>query len=491
MAVAGLLVVVLGAAAATLALTHPFGGSQANAAMTDNGAATTLATVTRQTLTSQTPVSGTLGHAGSYTVVAPSGTTAQALTQAQQQLATAQASLAADRTAAADTAAANDQTITQDQNAISAAQTQLNNDQAAENSDCAQPTSQACNSDKQAVAADGKALTQAQSALAAAQVQVSQSQHQSTAKLSVDQSAVHNAQTAFSSAEAGAVNPGTTYTALPAVGKTVSQGEALYEVSGVAVPLFYGSVTPWRAFAVGMSDGPDVGALTANLVALGFGDGLSQSNHFSAATQAAIKRWQTSIGAPQTGVIALGEVVFEPGQVVVTSVTPVVGATLQPGAILQASSTTPQVKVALDAAQQTEVKVGDQVTITLPNSHTTTGTVAYVGTVATTPSSSAGSNPTPTVEVDITLTNPTASGGLDQAPVQVSITTATAQDALVVPVAALLALSGGGYAVEVVDSHGAHHLIAVAPGLFDDTSGLVQVSGNGLQPGDRVVVPTT
>jgi len=57
------------------------------------------------------------------------------------------------------------------------------------------------------------------------------------------------------------------------------------------------------------------------------------------------------------------------------------------------------------------------------------------------------------------------------------------------PVTALLARSGGGYAVEVVDKGGAHHLVAVSLGLFDDADGLVQVTGSGLAAGQEVVVP--
>ena len=62
-------------------------------------------------------------------------------------------------------------------------------------------------------------------------------------------------------------------------------------------------------------------------------------------------------------------------------------------------------------------------------------------------------------------------------------------DAYVVPVDALLALAGGGYALEVVGAHGVHHLEAVSLGLFDDADGLVQVSGAGLGAGQQVVVP--
>ena len=53
---------------------------------------------------------------------------------------------------------------------------------------------------------------------------------------------------------------------------------------------------------------------------------------------------------------------------------------------------------------------------------------------------------------------------------------------------ALLALAGGGYAVEVVEPDGTHELIGVTTGIFDGESGLVEVSGSGLAAGQRVVV---
>jgi hypothetical protein len=71
------------------------------------------------------------------------------------------------------------------------------------------------------------------------------------------------------------------------------------------------------------------------------------------------------------------------------------------------------------------------------------------------------------------------------------VITATARNALVVPVNALLALASGGYAVEVVAADGVHHLVAVQLGLFDDAAGLVQVTGAGLAVGQRVVVPAS
>ena len=78
---------------------------------------------------------------------------------------------------------------------------------------------------------------------------------------------------------------------------------------------------------------------------------------------------------------------------------------------------------------------------------------------------------------------------------EVSITTASAPDALVVPVDALLAQpvegagEAGGYAVEEATARGGRRLVPVSLGLFDDADGMVQVTGPGLATGQRIVVP--
>jgi hypothetical protein len=90
------------------------------------------------------------------------------------------------------------------------------------------------------------------------------------------------------------------------------------------------------------------------------------------------------------------------------------------------------------------------------------------------------------VQVTIRLGRPAAASRLDQAPVTVGIVSARARGVLAVPVSALVALAGGGYAVEVVHGPGGH-LVAVRTGLFAQT--LVQVSGPGLTAGQRVEVP--
>jgi peptidoglycan hydrolase-like protein with peptidoglycan-binding domain len=239
-----------------------------------------------------------------------------------------------------------------------------------------------------------------------------------------------------------------------------------------------------------MGDGEDVKELEQSLIALGFADSsnLTVNGHFDANDAAAIKRLQKAIGAAQTGVISLGQVVFLPGAIRITSVTATLGSMAQPGApMATATSTTRRVLVNLSANQQSKVKVGDKVTITLPNRKTTDGTVSAVGTVAT---SSGNGGGTPTIEVLITPTDAAATGTLDAAPVSVAIVTAQVADVLAVPVTALLAQKDA-YVVEVVDASGQPRFIPVTIGLFDDSSGLVQVEGAGLAAGQKVVVAGT
>jgi peptidoglycan hydrolase-like protein with peptidoglycan-binding domain len=281
------------------------------------------------------------------------------------------------------------------------------------------------------------------------------------------------------------------YTALPTVGRIVRRGGGLFAIDESPTVLLYGAEPASRAFAPGMSPGGDVAELNANLYALGYGRPVGEA--FTSDTASAIRALQTARGIPVTGRLLLGSVVFEPGPVRVTSVTPTLGAAVQAGPVLGVTSIRRVVTIALDASQQTSVKVGDPVTITLPDNSTTPGRVTFVGTVATMPSSGdQGNGPsTPTIEVDVAPDRPGATGRLDQAPVDVSITTGTVRDALVVPVNALLALAGGGYALEEVAAGGAHRLVGVEVGLFDDAEGLVQVSGAGLAAGQRVVVPAS
>ena len=106
-------------------------------------------------------------------------------------------------------------------------------------------------------------------------------------------------------AGAGAAGASPTYTYLPQVGQVIRRGQELFAIDGQASILLYGDVTPWRAFMPGMSPGPDVAALNTNLDALGYGKDLG-GDSFTAATEAAVKAFQSADHMPVTGQLALG-----------------------------------------------------------------------------------------------------------------------------------------------------------------------------------------
>jgi peptidoglycan hydrolase-like protein with peptidoglycan-binding domain len=303
-----------------------------------------------------------------------------------------------------------------------------------------------------------------------------------------------------------------TYTKLPADGQVIRQGHVLYRVNDRPVVLLDGSTPAYRTLTVGAS-GPDVAELNADLVELGYATRAQlkpRSASFGPATTTAVAKLQATLGVTQSGSLKLGDAVFEPSSVRVTSVSAQLGGSSQSGeTVMQGTSTTREVQVALDASQQTSIAVGDKVTVTLPNNKTTPGVVSSVGAVAACPSSSgwgsssaapgtdtcssasSGNPTTPTITVGVIPSHPAATGTWDQAPVQVGITAVSVPDAVVVPVTALLARSGGGYAVEVVGAGASNHLVPVSLGLFDDADGLVQITSSGLAAGQEVVVAST
>ena len=294
-----------------------------------------------------------------------------------------------------------------------------------------------------------------------------------------------------------------TYTWLPAVGQTIRRGHVLYRVSGTPVMLLYGRSPAYRSLAQGMS-GQDVRQLNTGLVGLGYATAAALGpksgwNYFSGETAYALERLQLHLGLAVTGTLPLGEVVFLPGPAQVNAL----GTGVVPGApatagsvVLTATSVTPVVTIDLDASLQGEVTAGDKVAVTLPDGAVTPGAITQVSNVATSSSSPGsgngnssgnGSGSGATITVLVTLTHPKAARHLNQAPVEVTITTGSASNVLTVPVNALLAQPGGRYAVEVTGP-GGHHLVQVTPGVFDDAAGRVQVTGN-LTPGQQVVVP--
>jgi hypothetical protein len=283
---------------------------------------------------------------------------------------------------------------------------------------------------------------------------------------------------------------GGTLTWLPSAGQVIRQGQVLYKTdNGSPMVLLYGGVPAWRTLDEGIT-GQDVTQLNHDLVKLGYAGradivGLGW-DYYSWETAHGVQRLEEHVGVSSPpGSLSLGQVAFEPAALRIATVTGSLGGPAS-GPVLTATSDRHVVTIPLDASQQSEVRAGDTVSITLPDGTATPGVVSSVGTVATT--SGSGPNATTTISVQVKLTEPKAAGTLDQAPVTVNITTASVKNVLAVPVGALLARSPGGYVVEVAGPGNARRYVPVRPGIFDDTSGLVQVTG-ALAPGQRVVVP--
>jgi hypothetical protein len=286
-------------------------------------------------------------------------------------------------------------------------------------------------------------------------------------------------------------------TATAAPDSTVRRGGQLYAVAAQPVRLLYGSTPAYRDLGTGITDGPDVRQLEENLVALGMDPHhqITVDRHFSAATGAAVKRWQAAWGwsaRQRTGRLPLGEVVFQPGALRISQVQATTGTQVAPNdPVLSASSAVPVVTVAISADRRRLVHAGDTVSISMPGVQPFPGTVARIARAATPPpqqngSGATGGSPQSTVQVTITATVPAGGRDLEDAPVQVAITRDTHQNVLLVPVTALLARSGGGYQVRLESDR----YVPVEPGLFDSVTGTVEVSG-ALTAGQRVKVPAS
>jgi hypothetical protein len=160
--------------------------------------------------------------------------------------------------------------------------------------------------------------------------------------------------------------------------------------------------------------------------------------------------------------------------------------------VLETTSTHLVVTVDLDATKQSEAVTGERVTVELPDGTTARGRITHVSPVADVSSgsdsgsgdSSSGSSgaPSATIPVTITLSGRRRPQGLDHASVSVDLQQQKARHVLSVPVTALLARAGGGYAVQ--QAAAPHRLIPVRVGLF--AAGEVQISGHGIHPGLRV-----
>ncbi|MFJ4847646.1 hypothetical protein [Streptomyces sp. NPDC088733] len=286
-----------------------------------------------------------------------------------------------------------------------------------------------------------------------------------------------------------------TVTELPSTGSTVKRGRQLYAVDDRPVMVFYGSTPLFRTLDKPTLRGRDVTVVADNMEALGYDIGPRTNSTASGpytggslvdrtgdvwtpTLAAAVKRWQKRVGMTPTGRLEVGQIVVLPGPVRVGAVTAQLGDPVA-GPLMTVTRTTKAVSVPVPATDTDGITKGAHVTITLPDSHEIPGTVTAISqSVQGGGDSPVGENTPPTLDVTVA---PSVLPKYDTANVEVRFTSVARKHVLAVPVGALVALSGGGYAVQRTDGG----YLAVTTGLY--ASGMVEISGNGLTEGLRVV----
>ena len=275
-----------------------------------------------------------------------------------------------------------------------------------------------------------------------------------------------------------------TVTALPEAGAALAEGDVLFWIDNDPVVLLFGETPAYRTMQQD-DEGIDVLQFEEALVRLGYDpdEEVTVDEEYTWRTENIVEDWQEDLGLEDTGIVELGRVVFLPEPIRVGETLVNIGEPVGNGnPVLATSSEVTLVTMELDTADQGKVEEGDTVIVELPDGTEVGGTTTVVGSVAK-------SRPDGTTyfEVEIVLDDASAAEGLDEAPVTVKIVTDRAENVTAVPVGALLALAEGGYAVEIVNSDGSTHFVAVEAGMYAD--GYVEVTSADVTPGSMVVVP--
>lgn len=278
-----------------------------------------------------------------------------------------------------------------------------------------------------------------------------------------------------------------TVTWLPASGRIVREGQALYRIDTRPVIRLDGSVPAWRELAAGIDDGADIEQLEEALLRLGYGSdvGMDADGAWAWTTTHAVKEWQEDHDLEETGRLPLGSVVFTAGDVRVSGHLVEKGDRVQPGTgLLDVTGVGRQVALTLQTTQRNLVPIGGPVELSFADGTTAKGRIVDVELVPA-PDEQSEDSLAVTIEPDGRKARRAISGQLDGASVVVTSTDVIAKDVLLVPVTALVATAEGGYGLEVV-ADGRTRIVPVETGGFADTA--VAVSGD-IAEGDEVVTP--
>ena len=274
---------------------------------------------------------------------------------------------------------------------------------------------------------------------------------------------------------------------LPAAGTVIHAGDRLYEIGDDSAYLMRGSIPAWRAFEPDMSKGSDVQQLQSALQAMGYFS-LEPDGTFGWWTTKAIKAWQKDVGLEQNGTLPLGRIVFATDDLRVGSIKSRVGdRAASDGELYDVTSTAQVVEVNIKLADQQLGVVGNKVTLHLPGAVDTTGTITSVGTPTEKSGSGDSKEKERVIPVTIKPDDASVTESFQEVSVTVGLPSEKRENVLSVPVGALVALSPEQFGVEVVQADNTTQRVPVTTGMF--AAGRVEISGEGLAEGQRVVVP--
>jgi peptidoglycan hydrolase-like protein with peptidoglycan-binding domain len=282
-----------------------------------------------------------------------------------------------------------------------------------------------------------------------------------------------------------------TITWLPRPGDVIERDEDLYAVDERGVRSMYGTVPLWRDLSRGLH-GSDVRQLNENLATLGYD--VSVDDVFGPRTQRAVRQWQEDRGHDVTGVLTADDIAFVDGRVRIASVDGKLGQPTGAGGgsgdaagaggsaggdVLQVTSTERIVSATVSQRDAERLAVGTRVDVRVNGAgDPMRGEVADV-------QPDTGDDGGTKVVVSVSF-DPGDRKLPAAASAQIDAEGTTERGVLSVPVSALVAGSGGHYALDVVRRDGTTDRVAVEPGFTAD--GRVAVTGD-VAAGDRVVVP--
>lgn len=286
-------------------------------------------------------------------------------------------------------------------------------------------------------------------------------------------------------------------TGIVAPGTPIVTGTVLFSENGFPVVAIEGDPTAvpalTRDLSTNSTNGSDVRLLETMLTEGGFDpDGtVTVDDDFDDATAAAVLRWWSSLGlTTESAVVPAGSFVVVPGGMSAGAAFVAENASAVGDPVVMSLTTAAREVTTSAPINDDTFALGASIDVEFPDGTVSTGTVVEVGTVAVDNSNIPGSTPTVTITLNV-VEIPDSVKAFVQIPVTLRVISESEDNAFVVPVSALVAVAGGGFALEVVTGDDANgkpttKLIRVTPGLFAD--GFVSVAGDSVADGLEVVV---